>query len=142
MAVPLMLLCFGSIFSGYFFKDIFVGSGTDFFKNTIPVAVNLTDAEFIPLGYKLIPTLFSFLGLITALVFCSSKRKSRLVFFLEKTPKGYFFRVFFSFLNNRWNFDSVYNYYFVVSLVKFAYYGCFRYMDQYFLKLFGPTGVS
>jgi len=51
MAIPLMVLCFGSIFSGYFFKDIFVGPGTDFFKHTIQVSVTnatLINAEFIP----------------------------------------------------------------------------------------------
>jgi NADH:ubiquinone oxidoreductase subunit 5 (subunit L)/multisubunit Na+/H+ antiporter MnhA subunit len=51
MAVPLMFLCLGSIFSGYFFKDLFVGVGTDFFKHTILVRglnSSLSNAEFIP----------------------------------------------------------------------------------------------
>lgn len=51
MAVPLMVLCFGSIFSGYFFKDIFVGPGTDFFAHTIPMGAtsSIINAEFIPI---------------------------------------------------------------------------------------------
>jgi NADH-ubiquinone oxidoreductase chain 5 len=52
MAVPLGLLALGSIFSGYFFKDFFVGLGTPFFKNSILVLeknIVLVEAEFVPL---------------------------------------------------------------------------------------------
>jgi proton-translocating NADH-quinone oxidoreductase chain L len=37
MAIPLAILGFCSIFSGYFLKDIFVGPGTDFFKQSLQV---------------------------------------------------------------------------------------------------------
>jgi hypothetical protein len=29
-----------------------------------------------------------------------------------------------------------------VPLIKLAYYGCFRFIDQHFLKFFGPVGLS
>jgi NADH-ubiquinone oxidoreductase chain 5 len=51
MALPMAVLGCGSIFSGYLFKDVFVGMGTGFFKHTILVREGhtiLADAEFLP----------------------------------------------------------------------------------------------
>jgi NADH-ubiquinone oxidoreductase chain 5 len=127
MAVPLMFLCFGSIFSGYFFKDIFVGVGTDFFKHTFLVRglnSTLVNAEFLPVWLKLIPTFFSLFGLVAALVLCSKRRRQGLTFFNESSLQGYFFRAFrhsFRFLSNKWYFDSIYNHYFALPFLKIAY---------------------
>jgi NADH-ubiquinone oxidoreductase chain 5 len=72
LAIPLGILCLGSIFSGYLFKDIFVGIGTDFFKQTILVRPEnsvLVDPEFIPIAARVFPTVISLLALAAALVF-------------------------------------------------------------------------
>jgi proton-translocating NADH-quinone oxidoreductase chain L len=145
MAVPLMFLCFGSIFSGYFLKDAFIGVETGFFKGIIPGGAIAVEVEFLPIWFKLIPTVFSFLGLVSALFICSNRRRSRLLLFNEETVRGCFFRQFravFKFLSDKWGFDIVYNYYFALSLGKLANQGCFRFIDQYFLKYFGPVGFS
>jgi len=62
----LAFLCFGSIFGGYLFKDIFVGPGSDFFSQAVvllPVHSFLIEAEFIPLLYKLFPFILCLLGI-------------------------------------------------------------------------------
>jgi NADH-ubiquinone oxidoreductase chain 5 len=49
MAISLMILSLGSIFLGYFAKDLFVGLGTDFWNHSIfilPQNNNQLDAEF------------------------------------------------------------------------------------------------
>ena len=148
MAFPMLLLCLGSIFSGYFFKDVFVGIGTDFFKHTIlvrDVNTTLVGAEFLPTGVKLIPTGFSLFGLVLSLFFCSNKKKQDLLFFNSSGYKGVQLRIFrlsFSFLSNKWYFDLVYFYFILLPFLKTAYYFCFQFIDQYFLKFFGPVGVS
>jgi NADH-ubiquinone oxidoreductase chain 5 len=66
MAIPLIVLGFGSIFSGYILKDLMVGVGTPFFAESIyidPRNSSLVDAEFLPVGVKLIPTAYSLFGL-------------------------------------------------------------------------------
>jgi NADH-ubiquinone oxidoreductase chain 5 len=71
MLIPLIILSVGSIFSGYIFKDIFIGLGSDGFRNSIIVKnthVNLLDAEFIPYFFKAIPLCFSTLGILIAFV--------------------------------------------------------------------------
>jgi proton-translocating NADH-quinone oxidoreductase chain L len=104
MAIPLMFLCVGSIFSGYIFKDLFVGPGTDFLKQGLIVKDStMFAAELVPLWVKLIPTVFSLTGVGGALFFCSRKG-SRLVFFKEKGYRGAVFRASrhtFRFLINR-----------------------------------------
>jgi proton-translocating NADH-quinone oxidoreductase chain L len=145
MAVPLFFLCFGSIFSGYFFKDIFVGLGMDFLNQGLSESKLLgVGKEIVPLWAKLIPTLFSLSGVCGAILFCSQKR-THLFFFKEKGFTSVIFRksrYIFRFLINRWNFDLIYNHYFVISFLKSAYWFCFIFIDQYFLKFFGPAGTS
>jgi NADH-ubiquinone oxidoreductase chain 5 len=50
MTLPLALLAFGSIFVGFFFKDMLIGVGSSFFGNAIfvlPTHVNIFEAEFL-----------------------------------------------------------------------------------------------
>jgi NADH-ubiquinone oxidoreductase chain 5 len=64
-AFVLTILAFGSIFSGYLFKDLFIGLGSDFFNFSIYIKANnviIIDSEFIPYYLKLVPTIFSFIG--------------------------------------------------------------------------------
>jgi NADH-ubiquinone oxidoreductase chain 5 len=76
LALPLLFLIFGSIFSGFYLKDMFVGFGSVFFSNSIFIlASNSThfDIEFIPLCVKLIPTFFGLSGFILAFIFYSNE---------------------------------------------------------------------
>jgi NADH-ubiquinone oxidoreductase chain 5 len=68
-AFVLTVLAFGSVFSGYLFKDLFIGLGSDFFNLSIyarPDKVTTVDSEFIPYYLKLIPTIFSLFGALTS----------------------------------------------------------------------------
>jgi NADH-ubiquinone oxidoreductase chain 5 len=50
MSIPLVILAVGAIFVGYFFRDAFIGLGSDFFGNSIyvnPSNINSAEAEFI-----------------------------------------------------------------------------------------------
>jgi NADH-quinone oxidoreductase subunit L len=154
MALPLMLLCLGSIFSGYIFKDVFVATGPDFFKQSIFVrGINapLADVEFIPSKMKLLPTCFSLGGFGLAAIFNPP--------FAYENSQWYFYegewwyhdgyvddsllpREVSGFLSNKWYFDEIYNYYFAQPFLSFSYKFCFIFIDQYFLKYFGPAGVS
>lgn len=62
MGFSLLILVSGSIFSGYFLKDSFVGLGSTFWGNSIFVLSNHNlhlDYEFIPLFYKNLPLALS-----------------------------------------------------------------------------------
>jgi NADH:ubiquinone oxidoreductase subunit 5 (subunit L)/multisubunit Na+/H+ antiporter MnhA subunit len=46
------------------------------------------------------------------------------------------------FLSNKWYFDEIYNYYLARRFLIFSYEFCFLFIDQHFLKFFGPIGIS
>ena len=83
MTIPLGILAFGSIFIGYLWKDLFMGLGTDFWRNAIyihPSNINLIDAEFLPTSFKLLPVICSLIGVGFA-VFCYYLNFSLIYFF-------------------------------------------------------------
>lgn len=74
MLVPMISLCVGSIFSGYFFRDIFIGMGSCFFSGTIfvsPIHSYELGGEFTPYFFKAIPLLLSLSGGVLALIIYS-----------------------------------------------------------------------
>jgi NADH-ubiquinone oxidoreductase chain 5 len=71
MAIPLIILCFGSIFIGYIMKDLIIGLGNFTFSNSIfihPYHLYSLESEFVPFYFKIIPVFFSILGIIFALI--------------------------------------------------------------------------
>jgi NADH-quinone oxidoreductase subunit L len=52
-----------------------------------------------------------------------------------------FLRVYV-FLNNKWFFDQLYNFYIGVPIFRLAYQNCYKLLDKGFLELFGPFGIS
>jgi NADH-ubiquinone oxidoreductase chain 5 len=134
--VSLEVLLFGSIFVGYFFRDIFVGAGTPFWQNSIfcmPSSYTFLSAEFIPIYIKLLPVVFSIVGFF-------------LGFFLYFLYKGLIFnkkfRLFYIFLNRKWFFDKLNSEVFLQKFLLFCYSISFKLIDKGFLELAGPKGLS
>mmetsp|Transcript_17437 Transcript_17437/g.24355 ORF Transcript_17437/g.24355 Transcript_17437/m.24355 type:complete len:104 (+) Transcript_17437:1438-1749(+) len=75
MLLPMGLLAIGSIFSGFFFKDLFIGLGSGAFGSSIFVAAsnaNEFGAEFAPFFYKSLPLMLSLSGTFSSLLVYSS----------------------------------------------------------------------
>lgn len=71
MGFSLLILAFGSLFSGYFLKDSFVGFGSIYWGNSIFILSQNTlhlDCEFIPLFFKNLPLLLSMFFIFFALI--------------------------------------------------------------------------
>jgi NADH-ubiquinone oxidoreductase chain 5 len=66
MAIPFLLLAFGSIFVGYLAKDMMIGLGTPFWANSVfihPQNALLMESEFAtPVGIKMVPLALSSFG--------------------------------------------------------------------------------
>ena len=65
MGFSLVVLSIGSLFSGYCFKDMFIGLGSNFFGSSIyKVSQNNIglDNEFVSVYIKNTPVFFSFMG--------------------------------------------------------------------------------
>nr|YP_009092462.1 NADH dehydrogenase subunit 5 [Gloeochaete wittrockiana]AIM52048.1 NADH dehydrogenase subunit 5 [Gloeochaete wittrockiana] len=138
MALPLVLLAFGSIFIGYLTKDLMLGMGTNFWGGSIyflPERAGLFEAEFIPTNIKILPVCLSLLGAFTACLFYSS-------FFKFLVYLSVYVKDFYTFLNKKWYFDKIYNEVVGKFFIWFGYNMSFKLIDRGFVELFGPYGMS
>ena len=109
----LILLSLGSIFFGYYFKELFI---------ITPATLN----EFIPYQIKLIPLIVSCFATISI--------------FINITPFYYNMNLFLSPLNKRFFFDSIINYFIGLKILKWGYLYTLKFLDRGVFEFFGPLG--
>lgn len=141
MAVPLFVLCLGSIFVGYICKDMFIGMGTDFWGNSVfhfnvLGDVLVLESEYLDSSIKNLPVAISIFGGLLALVLYSNYPKA---FYLVGKPL--WLRDMYVFFNKKWYFDIVYNRYIVNKVLEFGYEITFKKLDRGAIELIGPTGL-
>jgi NADH-ubiquinone oxidoreductase chain 5 len=140
MTIPLFILSFGSIFSGYLMKDLFIGLGSDFFIDSIFVLSSnliIIDSEFIPFYIKLIPTILSLFGMFSGVFFIAYFEYFFVKFrFFSLSNKVY------NFLIHKWYFDFIYNDLIAKNFLIVSYNICFKLLDKGFVELIGPKGIS
>jgi len=141
VVIPLIILSLFSIFFGYIFSDLFVGIGSDFFKNAIfihPNSISLVEAEFsINPVLKLLPAIFSFLGMFTAILMYHLFPN----FLINLTFASPFFINIYKFFNGKYYFDVLYNQFFISSGLKLGY-TISKELDRGVIELLGPYGLS
>jgi NADH-ubiquinone oxidoreductase chain 5 len=147
MAFPLMVLCLGSIFVGYIMKDLMVGMGTPFWGNailTLPEHQCAIEAEFLPLGIKLIPLVLSFSGAgLSVLIYHANFTRIGLGSMLSGTSGfSYNLRSIYTFLNRKWMFDRVQNELVVSRFMWFGYNVSYKLLDKGIVEVLGPKGLS
>jgi NADH-ubiquinone oxidoreductase chain 5 len=138
--IPLFILALFSIFFGFIFSDLFIGIGSDFFGNSLfihPKNLALIEAEFsLPLIIKLLPLFLSLLGTILAIVFYHINPN-----FIISLTDNYLGRKIYTFLNGKYLFDVIYNYYFVIGGLQFGFI-ISKFLDKGVIELIGPYGLS
>ena len=142
MAIPLILLAFGSIFVGYLGKDMMIGLGTNFWGNalyTLPQNSILLESEYIPQSIKFVPLFFSLFGAIIAYQINLSDQGIVRTYFVKTSVLG---RQLYTFLNKRWLFDKVYNDFLVRKALSFGYEVSFKTLDKGVIEILGPYGIS
>lgn len=140
ISVALSCLAIPSIFIGFFAKDMFVGLGTHFWGNSIHIQaenMNMFDAEFIAQFYKLLPVIFSLLGI--SLAFFFYEFQSKLLFQLKTS---FFIKKVYNFLNKKWFFDKVYNEWLSQFFFKFGYSVSYKIVDKGIFEMLGPSGLA
>jgi NADH-ubiquinone oxidoreductase chain 5 len=140
MGLPLFILALGSIFIGYFTKNLFIGLGTPFWNNSIfilPDNLIMIDAEFIPICIKWVPVIISIL--FAGLSIFIYHYLPALIFFLSK---ALFFQQVYLFLNRKWFFDRIQNESIVKAILQFGYNTSYKVVDKGVIELFGPKGFA
>jgi NADH-ubiquinone oxidoreductase chain 5 len=154
MAIPLGILCLGSIFLGYLSKEMFVGVGSPFFNNSLPDEIENThyllfSEEFVPYKYKILPVALSMLGCILLLLIqfvlenCPIRFFS-VSFFKTKCPvtgKKGLLKKLYIYLVFKWNFDVIYNNYIIKNILLFGYNVTYKSLDKGIIEVFGPYGI-
>jgi NADH-ubiquinone oxidoreductase chain 5 len=139
MAIPLILLAFGSIFVGYMAKDMMIGMGSPFWGNALfqlPENTLLIESEYIPQFVKMIPLIFSILG--ATIAYQINIKKPELAYSIKTSSLG---NILYTFLNKRWLFDKVYTDFIGYPFLKMGYDITFKTIDKGLLEVVGPSGV-
>jgi len=131
----LLTLAILSIMSGYLLKDFVIGNGVTTLGSGIfnlPFNSNTLDVEYIPFFIKIIPVAVSLLGML-AVLFIYKYTYFSVISYKIKNKKYY------TFFNNKWFFNNVYNMIIGKTLYINAYEIFFVVLEQ---GLFEPTPIS
>ncbi len=135
MIIPLIILAIGAIFSGFLFKDLFIGieSSSNFWKNSIFFLEPLSH-DHPPSWFVLLTPLLVILSIpIAYYIFIKNIKISNNIV-NGNLP-------LYNFLKNKWYFDELYDYLFVNPSKKIGLY-FWKKIDSRFIDRFGPDGIS
>ena len=133
MTVPLFILAIGSIFSGTFFADYFIGYyKKEFWDN----AILLTESshKYLPLTQSLISKSAVAIGILVCVLIYSNNlnRAKNLSYNLDPL---------YSLSKNKWYVDELYHKVFVLTFFKLANF-FWKKGDEKTIDGLGPNGVS
>jgi NADH-ubiquinone oxidoreductase chain 5 len=158
MGFALILLAVGTLFSGYVLQDAFVGVGSTFWGNSVYrrsfPTTGCFDFEYIPLGIKNIPLIFSLLGIFLGInlndilievtsnnFFCIESEAEEHSSEVEVVYPQYFSPIIW-FIFHRWYFDYVYNYYLGYTLLNYSYECFYKLIDKGFIESVSSKGLT
>ncbi len=133
MTVPLFILAIGSIFSGIFFADYFIGYyKKEFWDNAILLTEN--SHKYLPLTQSLISKSAVAIGILVCVLLYSNNlnRAKNLSYNLDPL---------YSLSKNKWYVDELYHKVFVLTFFKLANFFWKR-GDEKTIDGLGPNGVS
>jgi NADH-ubiquinone oxidoreductase chain 5 len=138
---PLIILAIFSIFFGFITKDIFIGLGTGFFSDNSlfihPMHEILLDTEFaVPVLFKLLPFFFTVSLSVLSILF--SEFFPNLLINFKFSKLGY---NIFSFFNQRFYIELIYNKYIVEFVLKLGGQTT-KSLDKGSVEFLGPYGLE
>jgi NADH-ubiquinone oxidoreductase chain 5 len=101
MIMPLIILGFGSIFYGFFTRDLMIGLGSLFFNSVSSgySTFQLIDSEFLNIAIKNIPFIFTIFGIIFSLFLINCSFVNKLAVMNLKLSQP--FKLAYTFLNKK-----------------------------------------
>ena len=135
MIIPLIVLAIGSIFSGFFFKNLFIGvnSSEKFWSNSI-FFLNSLSNDHPPLWFLITTPLLVIISIpIAYIIFVRNKDIPN---YISQSNKPLYL-----FLKNKWYFDEFYMKVLVKPLKTIGYF-FWKNVDISIIDKFGPDGIS
>ena len=134
MLLPLIFLSIGAVFSGYFFKNTFIGHlSSDFWQSSI-FFLNEIKHETIPLWFLLITPILVTITIPISFYLYILKPKTLESIKNTNAP-------LYNFLLNKWYIDELYEKIFVTSAKKIGSL-FWKIGDVGIIDKFGPDGIS
>jgi len=135
MLLPLVLLAIGAIFSGFLFKDLFVGHGgeNNFWADSIKFLEPLS-TDHPPTWFLLLTPCLVFSSIpIAYYLFVKNKEIPNQIANMNKP--------LYNFLVNKWYFDELYEVIFIKPSKKLGLF-LWKFCDGKIIDRFGPDGIS
>ncbi|WP_075520398.1 NADH-quinone oxidoreductase subunit L [Candidatus Pelagibacter communis] len=135
MLIPLVLLSVGALFSGMFFKEIFIGTESSqlFWKDSIMFLEPLSK-DHPPLWFLLLTPSFVVISIPFSYYLFLKKN-----LIIEQIVKINY--PLYVFLKKKWYFDELYDFIFVKSFKSLGNF-FWRKIDNLIIDRFGPDGIS
>ena len=135
MLVPLIVLAIGSIFAGFFFKELFIGqyASNNFWSDSIKFLSPIS-TDHPPLWIVYFTPVIVVLSIPIA-YYLFVKNKGITSWFVNENKPLY------NFLINKWYFDELYEYLFVRTFKKIGIF-FWKNIDLKTIDRFGPDGIS
>ncbi len=134
MILPLVILSFGAIFSGYFFKDILIGNESkNFWLNSIFFLETFLHGK-IPFWFLLLTPVLV-ISAIPLSYYFYVKNKNLLEKIKDKNKSLY------NFLLKKWYIDEIYELIFINPIKKLGSF-FWKKVDENTIDRFGPNGIS
>jgi NADH-ubiquinone oxidoreductase chain 5 len=138
--IPLLILAVLSIFIGFLTKDLFIGTGNNFWGSALfiqPSNYVLLEIEFIQPIKKLIPLIVTLHGIFFS--FFLYKNNIFSYYFIKKTLG---FKFFYTFFNKKWYIDRIYNQFVNQNLLLISYDFFYTAVDRGLLERVGPSEIT
>ncbi len=135
MLIPLIILALGAIFSGFLFKDLFIGpeSSNNFWKDSIFFLTPLSH-DHPPFWFLILTPLLVISSIPVAYYFFIRNKKITTDIVNGNLP-------LYKFLKNKWYFDEIYDFLFINPSKKLGLF-FWKKIDLKFIDKFGPDGIS
>ena len=134
MLIPLIFLSIGAIFAGFAFKELFIGSGLNYFWQDSIFFLKPLSTEHPPLWFLIsTPTLVIISIPIAYYLFLKNKNLPEQFVKINKP--------LYQFLINKWYFDELYDFIFVKPSKKLGLF-LWKFFDLKIIDGFGPDGIS
>jgi len=148
MSISLAILAVPSIFSGFFFKDFFLGFGSFSFADSVlllPQNSHFFESDYMLAVWRVAPVVTSFtLGFLFAFGFDFMYRFSSSLLWVRDQFHSIYSGLFLfvgDFFSLNWFFDATLNYWVTSSFVNFCREVTFKLIDKGFLETFGPYAL-
>ena len=137
MRIPLIILSILSIIAGYIMKEVYVGIGNNYWKNSIYIKGEsdlLIEGEMLSNIIKLMPIVITVLGVIVGMRLENSRS-------YEIVREGIMKEVY-NYVVKRCYFDKVYNEVIVQEVISESYKSSHKIIDRGILEVTGGLGVG